>query len=45
MMGAMPAWRRGTAAEEPAEFDVILKDFGSQKIGVIKVVKDKRASA
>lgn len=44
MMGAMPAAGAGVAAateEEPTEFDVILKDFGSQKIGVIKVVKDK----
>ncbi len=44
MMGAMPAMGAGgdaAAAEEPTEFDVILKDFGSQKIGVIKVVKDK----
>ena len=42
MMGAMPvAAAAAEAAEEPTEFDVILKDFGSQKIGVIKVVKDK----
>jgi len=42
MMGAMPAAAAAAeAAEEPTEFDVILKDFGSQKIGVIKVVKDK----
>lgn len=45
MMGAMPAMAGGgeaaAAVEEPTEFDVILKDFGSQKIGVIKVVKDK----
>ena len=44
MMGAMPAMggaEAAAAAEEPTEFDVILKDFGSQKIGVIKVVKDK----
>lgn len=44
MMGAMPAAGGGdaaAAAEEPTEFDVILKDFGSQKIGVIKIVKDK----
>ncbi len=43
MMGAMPAGA-GAAAEaeeEPTEFDVILKDFGSQKIGVIKIVKDQ----
>ncbi len=43
MMGAMPAAGGGDAAaeEEPTEFDVILKDFGSQKIGVIKLVKDQ----
>ena len=42
MMGAMPAaGGEAAAAEEPTEFDVILKDFGSQKIGVIKIVKDK----
>ena len=43
MMGAMPAagGDAAAAAEEPTEFDVILKDFGSQKIGVIKIVKDK----
>ncbi|HNZ48089.1 MAG TPA: 50S ribosomal protein L7/L12 [Candidatus Hydrogenedentes bacterium] len=41
MMGAMPAMGDAApAAEEPTEFNVILKDFGSQKIGVIKVVKD-----
>ncbi len=43
MMGAMPAGAGAEAAaeEEPTEFDVILKDFGSQKIGVIKLVKDQ----
>jgi len=44
MMGAMPMGGAGAAAEaeeEPTEFDVILKDFGSQKIGVIKIVKDQ----
>ncbi len=41
MMGAMPAAAAAEAApEEPTEFNVILKDFGAQKIGVIKVVKD-----
>lgn len=43
MMGAMPAMAGAVEAavvEEPTEFDVILKDHGSQKIGVIKVVKD-----
>ena len=28
------------AAEEKTEFDVILKGFGSQKLGVIKVVRE-----
>jgi large subunit ribosomal protein L7/L12 len=43
MMGAMPMGGGAEAAveEEPTEFDVILKDFGSQKIGVIKIVKDQ----
>ncbi len=43
MMGAMPmmAGEAAAAVEEPTEFDVILKDFGSQKIGVIKIVKDQ----
>lgn len=41
MMGAMPAAAVAEAEEEPTEFDVILKDFGSQKIGVIKIVKDQ----
>ncbi|NLN93530.1 MAG: 50S ribosomal protein L7/L12 [Candidatus Hydrogenedens sp.] len=42
MMGAMPAMGGDAAPadEEPTEFNVILKDFGSQKIGVIKIVKD-----
>ena len=30
----------GEAAEEKSEFDVILKDAGSQKIQVIKVVRE-----
>ena len=30
----------GDAAEEKSEFDVILKDAGSQKIQVIKVVRE-----
>ena len=29
-----------TAAEEKAEYDVLLKDAGSQKVAVIKAVKD-----
>lgn len=43
MMGAMPAGGgggdEGGAAAGPTNFDVILKDHGSQKIGVIKEVK------
>jgi len=38
-MAAMPA-AAAAVAEEPTAFNVILKDHGSQKIGVIKVVKD-----
>ncbi len=41
-MGAFPAGMAGpadAAQEEKTEFDVILKDFGSQKIQVIKVVR------
>lgn len=39
---AAPAAGGGAAAEDagPTAFDVVLKDAGSQKIGVIKVVKD-----
>ena len=40
MMGAAPAAVAVAEVEEPTEFNVILKDFGAQKIGVIKVVKD-----
>lgn len=42
MMGMMPGAGAAAAAEEegPSAFNVILKDFGSNKIGVIKVVKD-----
>jgi len=45
MMGAMPMAAAGgggeTAVEEgPTSFDVILKEHGSQKIAVIKIVKD-----
>jgi large subunit ribosomal protein L7/L12 len=42
-MGMMPMMGGGAAAEEdagPTAFDVILKDHGSQKIQVIKVVKE-----
>ena len=43
MMGAMPAAAAddgAAAAAGPASFDVILKEHGSQKIGVIKKVKE-----
>jgi len=45
MMGAMPMAAAGgggeAAAEEgPTSFDVVLKEHGSQKIAVIKKVKD-----
>ncbi len=40
MMAAAPAAAAVVEVEEPTEFNVILKDFGAQKIGVIKVVKD-----
>jgi len=38
MMAAGPA-AGGAEAEEKTEFDVILKDFGDKKIGVIKAVR------
>ncbi|RUM89538.1 MAG: 50S ribosomal protein L7/L12 [Thermodesulfatator sp.] len=37
--GAAPAGEAGGAEEEKTEFDVILQDFGSQKIKVIKEVR------
>lgn len=41
MMGAMPAAAAAPVEDAgPTEFNVILKDHGSNKIGVIKVVKD-----
>ncbi|MBX3176585.1 MAG: 50S ribosomal protein L7/L12 [Candidatus Hydrogenedentes bacterium] len=44
MMGAMPmaaaAGDDGAAAAGPTAFDVILKEHGSQKIAVIKLVKE-----
>ncbi len=43
MPGAAPAAGGGAAApaaEEKTEFDVVLKDAGSQKIPVIKVVRE-----
>ena len=36
---AAPAAGAGEAAEEKTEFDVVLKDVGSNKIAVIKVVR------
>lgn len=40
MMGAMPAATATAApAEEQTEFDVVLKDAGSNKIGAIKAVR------
>lgn len=40
MMGAMPAGAAGAApAEEQDEFDVILKEAGSNKIAAIKAVR------
>lgn len=38
-MGGMVAGAPAEAAEEQTEFDVVLKDVGSQKIQVIKVVR------
>ena len=38
MMGAMPA-AAAAPAEEQTEFDIILKDAGSNKIGAIKAVR------
>jgi len=40
MAMAMPAAAPAAAVEEKTEFDVILKDSGANKIGVIKVVKN-----
>ena len=37
---AVAAAAAGAAAEEKSEFDVILKDAGEKKIGVIKVVRE-----
>ena len=39
MMMAAPAAAAAEAAEEKTEFDVILKEAGANKIGVIKVVR------
>ncbi len=35
-----PVMMAGAAAEEKTEFDVILADAGSSKVGVIKVVRE-----
>ena len=40
MMAAAPADGADAAAEEQSEFDVVLKDFGANKINVIKVVRE-----
>lgn len=40
MMGMMPGAAAVVEEEGPSAYNVILKDFGSNKIGVIKVVKD-----
>ncbi len=40
MAMAAPAAGGGEAAEEQTEFDVILKDFGANKINVIKAVRE-----
>lgn len=39
MMGAMPAAGAAAPAEEQTEFDVVLKDGGSNKIAAIKAVR------
>jgi len=39
MMGAMPGAAAAAPVEEQTEFDVILKDAGSNKIGAIKAVR------
>src|SRR6478752_725941 len=39
-VAAGPAAEAGPAADEKAEWDVVLKDAGSQKVAVIKAVKD-----
>ncbi len=40
VMGGAVAAGDGGAAEEKTEFDVILTDAGSSKVGVIKVVRE-----
>ncbi len=39
MMGAMPGAAAAAPVEEQTEFDVVLKDAGSNKIGAIKAVR------
>lgn len=39
-VAAAPAEGGAAAADEKAEWDVVLKDAGSQKVAVIKAVKD-----
>ncbi len=39
-VAAAPAGDAVPAAEEKSEYDVVLKDAGSQKVAVIKAVKD-----
>ncbi len=39
-VAAAPAAAAGAAEEEKTEFDVVLKSAGSNKIGVIKVVRE-----
>lgn len=43
MMGAAPAAAAAAPAEEQTEFDVILKDGGSNKIGAIKAVRQLKS--
>lgn len=38
-VAAAPAGEAAAATEEQSEFDVVLKDFGANKINVIKVVR------
>ncbi len=39
-VAAAPAGDAAPAADEKAEYDVVLKDAGAQKVAVIKAVKD-----
>lgn len=43
MMGAMPGAVAAAPVEEQTEFDVILKDAGSNKIGAIKAVRQLKS--